>query len=161
MRAPAGCSTLSAQWPVHLANLFFGQNVYQKTVGRSNKCRRSKLEVRSKLNLDEPQSTARKLWLTAYTLFFGIVITLLFLLIYHTVRWQPFWLSAARVLAEAFWVFLILVSVFIWYRPAWLRPLYLAAESKVVFVAYLFAYAIVFMFFSAVLFVLVSWLFEL
>ena len=87
-------------------------------------------EDRSLLGLDEPQSIAEKLGLFLSALLIGMLVgPLIFLGIQHLEpRWRTVGLCVSESLA-AFWVCLL---VFIWWRPAWFRRIYLSVERKVV-----------------------------
>jgi hypothetical protein len=84
---------------------------------------------RSGLGLDEKQTFLEKLGLFLSVLFLGPLIGV-FLVMGVSMANEP-WRTIGYVCLETVAVFWVLVLIFIWWRPLWLRTIYLHAERNV------------------------------
>ena len=87
---------------------------------------------RSRFGLDAETSLFARLGSTLTLLMIGVVIGLIYLTIDSRVcaGW-PAWLKfLARAGCEAVGFFFAVGLVYVWWRPAWLRRIYLRAENK-------------------------------
>ncbi|MDZ4783606.1 MAG: hypothetical protein SGJ19_25440 [Planctomycetia bacterium] len=95
-------------------------------------------DQRSQLDLDDDQGFFSRLGQFFSALFLGPLIGLLFWLgIEQNRRAAPLVATIAENLLKTLVLFWVLLLVFIWYRPSWLRRLYLRSERKVVFVGWI------------------------
>ena len=90
------------------------------------------------LGLERHHSLFDRLFLTVALLFLGPLLGLLFLVATSTSVWEPPWSWIVQRLLNALEVFYVLLIVFVWWRPDWLRRHYYAAERKVVKAVYIF-----------------------
>lgn len=109
----------------------------------------------SKLGLDSNRTVVEKLFRTLVMLlfagFFGIFSALVVALID-----DPWWRFAAESILETCWVFWCLAIVFVWWKPRWIRSLYLHAEARMVRLGTVLKYAAVVLFLVAI--VLITYL---
>jgi hypothetical protein len=108
----------------------------------------------SQLGLDDDHGFLHKLGQFLAVLVVGPLIGLL-LLAALMQPMTPVWKYIAHAIVETLVVFWILLLVFIWWRPSWLRHIYASTERKVIFIACL---ASLVCFFAIGFEILVGWL---
>lgn len=91
-------------------------------------------EDRSRLGLDEEQTFLERLGLFLTTLILGPLIGLMIAAALAVNAVPPGWQAVVRFIIEALIAFWGLALVFIWWRPRWLRRIYLSVERKVVWI---------------------------
>jgi hypothetical protein len=89
---------------------------------------------RSRLGLDEEQPIGAKLVQTFFMLTFGPIVGLVIFAAIRANVFEPIALFVAHSAFTTLVVFWGLSLVFLWWRPAWLRHIYLPLEARVVFV---------------------------
>jgi small-conductance mechanosensitive channel len=88
---------------------------------------------RSRLGLDDEQGFLEKLGQFLATLILGPLIGLLLFLALDQPM-EPLWRVIGHVFVESLAVFWCLLLIFTWWRPRWLRRIYLSSEKKVVLI---------------------------
>ena len=95
-------------------------------------------DQQSTLGLERHHTLFDKLFLTVALLFLGPLLGVLFFAATSAPTWQPPWSWIVQQLLNALGVFYVLLVVFVWWRPDWLRRHYVAAERKVIRGVYIF-----------------------
>ena len=92
---------------------------------------------RSHLGLDERRSVPSRIWTTFVLLLMAVLIELPKLALSQRVYIDNRWLSIiAKLVLETAELFVATAIIFVWYRPDWLRRVYLKAEQKFSWVFY-------------------------
>lgn len=86
-------------------------------------------ERRSQLGLDDDNSLWERLFQFIVTVILGLLIGLILATAMGAV--QPPWSKVIRHACETLFVFWVLLLVYIWWKPRWLRRIYLWFEAKI------------------------------
>ena len=92
---------------------------------------------RSRLGLDEPQTAMQKLLLSMASLgVLALVLPGLAAGLVHVAQWPQPWRFITYFVAEVVFIFLLLVVIYLWWKPPWFKEVYLAVESKMICIVY-------------------------
>ena len=100
-------------------------------------------EQLSSTGLDRADTVPAKLRSTFVLLVMVIPLALLTYIVHRFAPGFGMWRLAFWIVVEALWVFWAVGILFVWWRPVWLRSLFLAAERKAVAVTYVVAYTLI------------------